>query len=68
MWTLSERDKNRLRVWERMVLCKIFGAVCEQWEWRIRTDDEVYKLYGELELFAEVKKRRLQYLGHVVRM
>jgi hypothetical protein len=39
-----------------------------QGEWRIRTDDEVYKLYEELELVAEVKKRRLKYLGHVVRM
>jgi hypothetical protein len=29
---------------------------------------EVYKLYGELELVAEVKKRRLQHLGHVVKM
>jgi hypothetical protein len=30
-------------------------------------NDEVYKLCGELELIAEVKKRRLQYLGHIVR-
>jgi hypothetical protein len=29
---------------------------------------KVYKLYGERELVAEVQKRRLQYLGHVVRM
>jgi hypothetical protein len=43
------------------------GAICEQGEWRIRTNDEVYKLYGELKFAAEVKKRRLQYLGHVVR-
>jgi hypothetical protein len=55
-------------VWERKVLRKIFGAVGEQGEWRIRTNDQVYKLYEELELVAEVKKRRLQYLGHVVRM
>jgi hypothetical protein len=53
---------------ERKVLHKIFGAVCEEGEWRIRTNDEVYKLYGELELIVEVKKRRLQYLCHVVRM
>jgi hypothetical protein len=66
-WNLSECDKNRLRVWERKVLRKIFGAVCEQSEGRIRTNDEVNKLYGDLELIAEVKKRRLQYLGHVVR-
>jgi hypothetical protein len=57
-----------LRAWERKALRKIFGAVCEQGEWGIWTDDEVYKLYGELELVAEVKKRRLQYLRQVVRM
>jgi hypothetical protein len=51
-----------------IVLRKIFGAVCEQGEWRIRTNDEVYKFYGELQLVVEVKRRRLQYLGHVVRM
>jgi hypothetical protein len=67
-WTLSECDKNRLRVWERKALRKIFGAVCEQGERHIRTTDEVLKLYGELKLVAEVKKRRLQYLGHVVRV
>jgi hypothetical protein len=55
-------------VWERKALRKIFGAVCEQGEWRMKTNDEVYKFNGELELVAEVKKRRLQYLGHVVRM
>jgi hypothetical protein len=67
-WTLTESDKNRLRVRERKVLRKNFGTVCEQGEWRVGTNDEVYKLYGELELVAEVKRRRLQYLGHVVRM
>jgi hypothetical protein len=51
-----------------MVLCKIFGAVCEQEEWSIRTNDDVYKFYGEFEIVVEVKKRRLQYLGHGVRM
>jgi hypothetical protein len=61
-------NKNRFRVWERRFLRKIFGAVCEQGEWRIRKNDEVYKLYGRLQLVAEEKKRRLQYLGHVVRM
>jgi hypothetical protein len=55
-------------VWERKVLHKISGAVYEQGEWHIRINDKVYKLYGELELVAEVKKRRLQYLGHVVRL
>jgi hypothetical protein len=54
-------------VWERKVFRKIFDAVYEQGEWRITTTDKAYKLYGERELVAEVKKRMLQYLGHVVR-
>jgi hypothetical protein len=55
-------EENRLLVWERKVLRKIFGAVCEEGEWRIRTNDEVYKLY------CGARTRRLQYLGHVVKM
>lgn len=67
-WTLSGRDKNMLRVWERKVLRKIFRAICEAGEWRIRTNQEVYHLYEKIDLVAEAKKRRLRYLGHVVRM
>jgi hypothetical protein len=51
-------------MWERKVLRKIFGAGA----WCIVTNDEVYKLYGALQLVAEVKKMRLQYLGPVVRV
>jgi hypothetical protein len=36
--------------------------------WERKVLHKVYKLYGELKLVAEVRKRRLQYLGHVVRM
>jgi hypothetical protein len=67
----SSASKNKPRkkpVWERKVLPKIFGALCEQGEWLIRENEEVYKLYGELQLVAEVKKRRLQYVSHVVRL
>lgn len=67
-WTLTECDKNWLQAWERKVLCKTLGTVCEQGEWRMRTNDEVYKLYGELELVVKVRKRRLQYLSHVARV
>jgi hypothetical protein len=47
---------------------RFFARCLAQGEWRIRKNDEVYKLYGELQLLVEVKKRRLQYVGHVVRM
>jgi hypothetical protein len=33
-----------------------------------RYDDEIYKLYVEMELARNVRLRRLQRVGHVIRM
>jgi hypothetical protein len=36
--------------------------------WRIRTDQELRELYKELDIVADVKLKRLEWTGHVVRM
>lgn len=50
------------------MLRKIFGTIYEDGEWCIRTNQDVYRLYGEMDLVVEAKKRRLHYAGHVFRM
>lgn len=67
-WTLTKADENRIGVWERKILRKIFGAVKENEEWRIRTNAELKILYGESDLVTEIKRSRLRWLGHVQRM
>jgi hypothetical protein len=50
------------------VLRKIYGPVCENEEWRIRTNTEVMELYDDLDIVTEVKSMRLRWLGHIDRM
>ena len=65
---LTKRDGNLLNTWERKVLRRIFGAVCINNEWRIRTNAELEELYKAPKIVAAIKARRLRWLGHVERM
>jgi hypothetical protein len=55
-WTLTRRDKGRLLTWERKLLRKIYGAVNEKGQWRIRRNMELYHLHKDLDLVMEIKK------------
>jgi hypothetical protein len=67
-WYLTAKDRNNLEVWERKVLRKIYGPLCENGEWRIRTNTEVMELYDDLDIVTEVKRMRLRWLGHIESM
>ena len=67
-WTLTQNSEHLLDTFERKVLRRIFGAVRERGEWRIRYNLELYQLYDELQVSKIVKLQRLQWAGHVQRM
>jgi hypothetical protein len=67
-WVLTNADKNALNIWERKILRKIFGPVQEGGIWRKRTNKELYDMYKLPNLFIEIKRARLRWLGHVERM
>ena len=67
-WTLSESDKNLLGVFERKVLRMIYGPVCENNEWRMRYNHELYQLYRDTSIAQRMAKQQLRWLGHVYRM
>lgn len=67
-WTLTKRDEDRLCTWERKVLRKIYGAVNTNGQWRIRTNAELAQLYDSPNILADIKARRIRWLGHVHRM
>jgi len=42
--------------------------VVEQGIWTIRTNQELRELYKDLDKAADIKKKRLELIGHVVRI
>ena len=65
---MRRADELRLGVFERKTLRRIYGPICEEDSWRSRYNNELYHLYGETDLVTAIKKARLRWAGHIVRM
>jgi hypothetical protein len=52
-------NEESLRVFERKVLRRIFGAVCENGFWHIRYYSELYELFSEPDIVKTIKIGRL---------
>jgi hypothetical protein len=50
------------------VLRRIHGPVIEQGIWRIKSTQELWELLKNLEIAANIKKKRLEWIGHIVGM
>jgi len=66
-WVLSKQDEHRLSIFERKILLRIYGPVIDGGRWRIRTNQELYQLYGENDIVKFCKLSRLIWAGHVIR-
>ena len=59
-----------LRVFENMVLRRIFGPRRDEvtWEWRRLHNEELNDLYSSPIIVRVIKSRRTRWAGHVARM
>jgi hypothetical protein len=69
-WSLTLREECRLRVFENMVLRRIFGPKRDEvtGEWSRLHNKELYALYSSRNIIWVIKSRRLRWVGHVARM
>ena len=68
-WTLTNRDEQYPRIFERRILRKIFGPVKDDDVfWRIRMNYELNDLLKHADIVRFVKSKRIAWLGHVMRM
>jgi hypothetical protein len=67
-WTLTAKDENNLRIFERQILMKIFGPVNIDNIWRIRSNMEIDKLIQGADIVRLIKAQRIRWLGHILRM
>jgi hypothetical protein len=64
------REERRLRVFENIVLSRIFGPKRDEvtGEWRKLYNAELYDLYSSPNIVGVIKSRRMRLTEHVARM
>jgi len=67
---LALRKERKLRVFEYMVLRRIFGPRRDEvtGEWRRLLNEELNNLYSSPNIVRVIKSRRMRWAGHVARM
>jgi len=67
---LTRREERKLRVFENMVLRRIFGPRRYEvtGEWRRLQNKELNDLYSSPNIVRVIKSRRMGWAGHVARM
>ena len=65
---LKETTIQKLLVFERKILRRIFGPTKENQIWRIKTSKELDKLIKRINIVNYFKAQRLSWFGHVKRM
>jgi hypothetical protein len=69
-WSLTLREEHRMRVFENMVLRRIFGPKRDEvtGEWRKLHNEELHILYFSPNIIRQMKSRRMRWAGNVARM
>jgi len=67
-WVLKGAIIQKLLVFERKILRRIFGPTKENQIWRIKTNEELDKLIKHKNIINHIKAQRLSWFGHVQRM
>jgi hypothetical protein len=66
--TLTAKDENNLRIFERQILRKMFGPVNIDNVWRIRNNMDIDKLIESADIVRFIKAQRIKWLGHIQKM
>ena len=67
-WVLKETIIQKMLVFERRILRRIFGPTKEDQIWRIKTNEELDKFIKHKNIVNCIKAQRLSWFGHVQRM
>jgi len=67
-WTMTKNNDRILSIFERKILRRIYGPVCERWQWQKRYNREIEELYNESNIVNLIKSSRLRWADHFEQM
>jgi hypothetical protein len=69
-WSLTLRDEHRVRVFENIVLRRIYGRKRDKvtGEWRKLHKEELHILYSFPNNIRQIESRKMRWAGHVARI
>mgnify|MGYP003623478080 CR=1 FL=1 len=65
---MNKRDRDAFIIFERQILRRIYGIVCENGVWRLRHIADIDRIIRGKDIIKSVKSLRLGWVGHVERM
>ncbi|KAL4090731.1 hypothetical protein QTP88_025512 [Uroleucon formosanum] len=66
-WSVTKGDEEKLLIFERKILRRIYGPIYENRDYRIRTNGEIYQLFQKPNIKAFIRSKRLEWAGHLWR-
>ena len=63
-----KENAERLAAFERKVLRIMFGGININENWRKPYNTDLMQLFGDLNILSFVRRSRLNWIGHVIRM
>jgi hypothetical protein len=66
-WAINGSNEDKVATFERKVLRKIHGPICDNGRWRIRYNNELYQLFREPDIIKDIKARNVRWLEHLFR-
>jgi hypothetical protein len=67
-WVLKETIIQKLLIFERRILRRIFGPTKENQIWRVKINKDLDKLIKHKNIINYIKTQRLSWFGHLQRM
>jgi hypothetical protein len=67
-WTMTKIDERRLNIFEKKILCRIYGPRCEKGQWPKRYNTELEDFYSEPNIINIINSSTLRWAGHVTRI
>jgi hypothetical protein len=66
-WSVTKGDEEKLNIFERKVLRRIYVPVIENDEYRRRTNQDMYQMFNKSIINSYLKSKMLQWVGHIWR-